>query len=62
MSNIQNLVDRWDTDDRAPPGTIGNYNPLPCHYLPAFEIMKQIQKEDEDKRVLPKTYAFKIIE
>jgi hypothetical protein len=42
MSTIQNLVDRWDTDDRAPPGTIGK---------PAFEIMKQIQKEDEENRM-----------
>lgn len=48
MSHINVLVDRWDKDDRSPPGAIGPAIVKEHTYIAAFHIMKQIQGEDKE--------------
>lgn len=53
MSNINVLADRWEKDDRAPPGAIGGSPRKSDTYIPAFEIMKQLHDENEKNMILP---------
>lgn len=57
IQRIENMVDRWDQDDRAPPGKMGDYDIETIKHIISFQIIKELYEEDTVKLCIDKKQA-----